>query len=368
MSGLRKTVLEKFLVLSVTFVICLIILEIGLRISGRSASNTYQGEFVQYRDFYRLKKNLVKVNDWSTYSYTTVTNSMGARDSIPREIDINEKPYIVFLGASQVFGQGVDYEESFVGIFARRAAKEGYEVFNFAVGGHFLKEQEMIFRETLDSAERKPSLVVLGISSSSLNWFDTTHSTLEPIMVKSGYLFYKSSWKKAYVRLIIKNTLSIYDFFRDVFWKLNAKWKMIEIGERLPKHFKLYTDESRVGSAEEAAMAEEYLDSFEKYCEENGIRLIYMFVPLVDSFRIKSVAEELGDDPSSYHPAMYEKIMIDYSNRSGVPLLNPRPLLEKYYRDGVQLSFDRDPHYNEFANKAVGDYITEAVFGENALF
>jgi len=363
-----KILLEKAAVLAATLLVCLVILEIGLRISGRSASNTYQGEYVQYRDFYRFKKNLVKVNDWSTYSYTTITNSIGARDSRTGDVDIDKNPYIVFLGASQVFGQGVDFDESFVGIFSEYAAGKGIEVLNFAVGGHFLKEQETIFREFVEKTRRKPELVILGLSSSSLNWYDTTHSTLEPIMVKSGYLFYESSWKKAYIRLIIKNTLSIYDFFRDVFWKLNAKLNLIEVSERLPKHFELYSEDSRLTKPDEAEKAGEYLDEFGAYCAGKGIKVVYLFVPLVDSFRLKGVLSEMGVDPSRYRPSLYEQFMIDYARKNGKTLLNPRPVLKKHYNLGEKLCFDRDPHYNEFANRLVGEYLIEEVFVKHELF
>ncbi len=363
-----KIIFEKAAVLAATLILCLVILEIGLRISGRSASNTYRGEYVQYRDFYRFKKNLVKVNDWSTYSYTTITNSIGARDSETGDVDINKKPYIVFLGASQVFGQGVDFDESFVGIFSDYAAGKGIEVLNFAVGGHFLMEQETILREFIEDERRKPELVILGLSSSSLNWYDTTHSTLEPVMVKSGYLFYKSSWKKAYIRLIIKNTLSIYDFLRDVFWKLNARLNLIEISERLPKHFELYSEESRLYNLDEAGEAEGYLNKFEEYCAGKGIKTAYLFVPLVDSFRLKSVLGDLGADPSRYHPSLYEEFMIDYARKNGKLLLNPRPVLKKHYDLGEKLCFERDPHYNEFANRLVGEYLIEEVFLKHGLF
>ena len=108
--GKKRHLAEKLMVVSVTVILCFVMLEIGLRLSGRHASNVSDGPYVQYRDFYRLKKNFVKVNDWSTYYYRTITNSYGARDREPRTLDINEKPYIVFLGASQIFGQGVEFD------------------------------------------------------------------------------------------------------------------------------------------------------------------------------------------------------------------------------------------------------------------
>ena len=43
-------------------------------------------------------------------------------------------------------------------------------------------------------------------------------------------------------------------------------------------------------------------------------------------------------------------------------------MLKEYYDQGKELDLGRDPHYNEFSNRIVGEYIVEKVFVENELF
>ena len=74
MFKIRKKHFAKLLIFVATVIICLAMLEIGLRLPGRKASNISEGEFEQYKNFFRLKKNSVKHNDWSTYTYTVYTN------------------------------------------------------------------------------------------------------------------------------------------------------------------------------------------------------------------------------------------------------------------------------------------------------
>lgn len=341
-----------------TVIICLAMLEIALRLQGHKASNISEGEFEQYKNFYRLKKNTVKHNDWSTYAYTVITNSYGARDDHTGPVDIADKPYIVFLGASQVFGQGVDYEDSFVGIFDEYASKMGYEVLNMAVGGHYLKEQEELFKDFMENAPNKPSLLFKCLSAHTINQFDSRHGN---IVVKSGYLFDAGSWKMAYIRLLLKNTLSMYRFFSDIAWGLDSKMGLLGNIDWVPAHYKAYSTNSILYQDEEVKKLEEHLNSFESYCDRMGIKLVYMYIPLVDSFRLMEVLPQLGEDPSDYDTSIYVDFLDNHCRRTGHLFINPRPTLKKQYDEGKQLCFgyDIDLHYNKFANGIVGEYLID---------
>ncbi len=120
-----------------TVLACLAGLEIGLRAVGRSPTNMAEGIADQYGDSFRLKKNITKTVKLPAFSYTVHTNEYGFRDASVGPKGLMGKPFDVFLGASDVFGNGVDFEDSFVGVFAQEASKRGIGVLNLAVGGHF---------------------------------------------------------------------------------------------------------------------------------------------------------------------------------------------------------------------------------------
>ena len=362
---MKKRVLGKLLVFSITLMVCLLLLEIGLRVMGRRSFEISQGEYAQHGSSYRLKKNTTKIHDWSTSTFTVHTNSFGTRERTVGEKDMSDRPYIVFLGDSQVFGLGVDYEESFVGIFADHAAEKGVDVLNLAVGGHFLLEQEEMFRDMIKILPEKPSLVFYTINASSMNWFDSIHKS---IVVKDGYVFYEATWKSAYLRMMLTNNFSIYVYFRDIFWSLHRSWGGGDGNVRLPNHFAWYSKESRLYDPAIVLKLEDHLDRFKSYCDDCGIRVIYLYVPVADSFTIRERVTRLGQDPAEYDIYLYDRFIEDYCARHEYLCLNPKPLLKEYYDQGEQLDLGRDLHYNEFSNRLVGEYIIEKVFVENELF
>lgn len=362
---MKNKYFEKLLVFSVTLTVCFIFLEAGLRITGHRAFNISVGEYRQYGRSYRLKKNSTKFHNWSTSSFAVKTNSLGLRDKVAGERDLGDRPYVLFLGDSQTFGLGCDYEKTFVGVFADYAAGRGIEVLNLAVGGHFLLEQEELFKDMLKVLPKKPSMVFYTFNPSSLNNFDNVHNS---VVVKSGYLFYESTWKSAYVRMMLQNNLSIYVFFRDILWSLYRSWGGSDDKVRLPRHFNLYSKNSKLYDADITSRLEDYLNSFQSYCDEIGIRTVYLYLPIVNSFTIKEAVTQLGRDPGEYDVSLYERYTEDFCTRHGHLFLNPKPLLKEYYDQGVVLDLVRDLHYNEFSNRVVGEYLIEKVFIEHELF
>lgn len=357
--------LEKLIVFSVTVILCFLMLEFGLRIKEGRRFDISEGEYKQHGNSFRLRKNITKQHRWSTSTFTVKTNSIGARAKTTGDNDLSDRPYVVFLGDSQVFGLGVDYEKSFVGIFDEYASQKGIKVLNLAIGGYFILEQEKFFWDFLENVPRKPIAVFYTFNASSMNWFDSKH---ESTVVKNGYLFYRSNWKSAYVRMMIRNNLAMYVFFRDTFWGVYRRLNIEENEVKLPRHFNLYSRDSRLRDPDVAKQLEAHIDKFQNRCDELGIRTIYMYVPIADSFRIKEVVTRLGLDPNEYDITLYDRFIEGYCVRHGRLLLNPRPILREYYEQGEMLDLGRDLHYNEFTNRIVGEYLIEETFIENELF
>ena len=167
-----KTFLNRTLLIFFVLIFCLSLLEIGLRVIGRMPSNMTDGIFEQYGNSYRLKRNIRKVTNWPSFSYITYTNSFGFRDKKVGERDVNNKPYYIFLGGSDAFANGVNYEDSFVGIFAEAASKNNIDILNMAVGGHFFEDQKTIFMKFMNNAPRKPSMIILCMNINIVSFFD----------------------------------------------------------------------------------------------------------------------------------------------------------------------------------------------------
>lgn len=81
-----------------------------------------------------LPKNFDGPKGWGDRQYRLVTNSLGFKDSQARQVERNGAGYrILLLGDSFTEGVGLPYEETFAGLLAAAAAREGIEVLNAGV-------------------------------------------------------------------------------------------------------------------------------------------------------------------------------------------------------------------------------------------
>jgi hypothetical protein len=353
-----KTYSEKPIILLVVILFCLSLLEIGLRIMGWMPSNMTDGIFVQHGTSYRLGKNIEKLTQWPSFSYVTYTDSFGFRDKKYAERNINEKPYFVFLGASAVFGNGVNYEDSFVGIFADSLTEHGIEVLNLAVGGHNFADQEALFIDFTKNISRKPSKVFLCLNPLFIYNFDCKHQN---IIVKNGYLLNEKAWRTGYIRLILGNISSAYCFIRNNIRTLHAK-RIKSYVNIDSQYLLMYSKHGKMHDSNIIKHFEGYLQRFEQYCDQIGSTPIYVYIPVIDSFSLNKNLLKLGKDPGDYDVSFYEKFLERYCKDKKITFLNPKPILKDLYDKGIPLKFIQDAHYNQFANRAVGEYISNQIF------
>lgn len=334
-------------------------MEIGLRILGRLPSNRTDGFFEQNGDSYKLKKNFEKEINWPAYSYTVKTNSLGLRDNKTGTMTIDGKEYFVFMGASETFANGVNYEDSFVGIVSSAALKNNINVLNSSVGGHYIIDQKALLQGLIQSIGYNPSKIFLCLTPPAINRFDTKD---EDIIVKSGYLFGKTAWKIAYVNMMIANLSSAYCYFRENFRKLQTRLMHYDSSPKFSNisHFFLKTD--RIQSPDTQKLFEDSMDEFLLYCKKNNITLVFVYLPIIDGYRLKEVVTELGEDPTRYDTSFHPSLLARYCKSRNVKLINLDPVLESYYKKGIQLRFTLDAHYNAFTNDIIGKYLISSIF------
>ena len=356
-----KTFLNRTLVIFIVLIFCFSLLEIGLRVIGRVPTEMMEGIVEQWGSSFRLKNNLKKTIRYPSFSYEVNTNSFGFRDKTTGEKNLDNKPYYIFLGASDVFANGVNYEDSFVGILGEFASKKGIEVLNLAIGGHFFLDQELLFKDFLKKVIRKPEKLFFCVNALHIPKFDKKN---ENIVVRSGHLFEKKNWKPSYLRIMIGNVSSAYCFFRDNIRKFQARKGNVKGEDNNSEFLNIYFKQNRMHDPETIKQFENYLKGFEKYCHEEGITPIYVYLPLADSFRLKELLMKLGKNPEEYDTSYYEELMVAYCKNQGVKLINLGPILKMYYEKGIKLRFDLDSHFNKFTNRVIGEYLIEEMFSK----
>jgi len=351
--------IEKFVIITLVLIICIGSLEIGLRLIGRQPTNTTMGISEQWGSCFRIKKNIEKRINSPAFNFTVFTNEFGFRDKKIGKRNIGKKPYYVFLGASEVFANGVNYEDSFVGIFADFASKKKIDVLNLAVGGHRFPDQDSLFKEFLSIAPQKPTICFNCVNDLHIPKFDKKQ---EDLIVKNGHVFEKNSWKSAYVRRLLGDYSAAYVFFRNNIRKLQEQYLNFKPSGDMPEFFQIYSKKNRMHNSKNIKKFENYLLGFEKYCYDNDITPIFVYLPITDSYDLNDLLKEHNENPEDYDSSYYSSLMENYCKRHNSKLINLRPVLEKYHNDGKELRFKLDPHFNLFANRIIGEYLIRTIF------
>jgi hypothetical protein len=342
-----------------TLLACLVMLELGLRAIGRSPTNMADGIADQYGDSFRLKKNASKVMKFPAFSYTVHTNEFGFRDNAVGPRDLAGKEFCAFLGASDVFGNGVEFGDSFVGVFAAEASRRGLEVLNLAVGGHYFLDQEFLLKDFMKTSGLTPSSIFLCINALHIPKFDRRN---QHVIVKNGYAIDREGWRVAYLRLMAGNISSAFCFFRDSIRRIQERYFQLEVGEKSPEFLQIYDKRNPIRQPERTKGFEDYLTGFETFCRQNEIELVYVYLPLSDSFSLEEMIRKLGANPEDYDAAFYVDLMRSHCEKSGHRLIDPAQALGRLWAGGQVLRFKLDPHFNALANKVIGEYLAAEFF------
>jgi hypothetical protein len=358
-SLLRACLRATLLLVLPTVMVCLVMLEAGLRLSGRLPSNTTDGIFEAHgTETYRLRKNMTKVSRTPSYACVIHTNAFGLRDRAPGVRSLGPAPYYAFLGDSLTFANGVDYEASFVGVFADLARPRGVEALNLGVGGHRLSDQEEQLRDFLASAPQRPARVVVVFTAQFVTGFEDRYSDL---FVKNGYLFRRGAWLLPYVTVTLGNSSSAYCFVRDGLRKLQHR--ISPPGQRTALELlQIYSKEEPWGRPAVVQRLESRLDALDELIRRGtGAPPIYVYLPTAADLRAGELLALTGQPADRYDFQTYETLLERHCARSGIPFVSLAPVLAKRHAEGRPLSFMQDMHYNADTNAVIGQALHDAL-------
>lgn len=346
-----------------TVLVCLVILEIGLRVIGRVPSNMSDGIFEKYNNSYRLKKNITKISRTPVYSCIIHINELGFRDAASGPRTLGPKPYDLFLGESLTFGNGLDYDETFVGLYAQSMKSRGTDVVNLAIGGHKFLDQEDLFRDFSRTATRMPSRVIICFSPLLIDGFDRPYTD---IVIKNGYIFQKSNWLLPYVRIVMGNTSSAYCFFRDNIRKIQARVSNYNLAVAR-ELMSFYAKDNRLVEPSVSERLESSLDRLDSLID--GVRAdpVYIYLPLSTDFMLEDLVRQSGRDPNDYDVLFYYKLIEKHCKKRGIPLIDVSPALAELFKKGQVLNFVRDAHYNAAASRVIADSIIQKMPAQGVL-
>jgi hypothetical protein len=339
-----------------TIVLCLALLEVGLRWKGRGPSNVTDDIFEPYRQAYRLKPNQTKVSHTPSFTCTIHTNALGFRDRAPgpRALAL---PYIAWMGDSATFANGVDYEESFVGRFGALSERRGIEVVNLAVGGHHLGEQEDLLQDFIASVPRKPDRIVFVFTPQLIALFEKRH---EDLVLHGGYLFPRDRWIGPYAIVLLNNASSAYGFLRDGIRRVQAK--LFPSGAKAAAEMlAMYARSFPAESEEVTRRFEDRVAGLDAQIRAAGVTPVHVYLPTTADLRAGELLALTSARAEDYDFEHYRDALARASLRAGVQLVDLTAVLKAEHAKGAPLGFAQDMHYNAAAQAVIAQALHDEI-------
>lgn len=347
----------KLLIVLTTLIVCLAMLEVGLRVMNRYPLGKTEGYQEKGGISYVLKKNFTKTVVWPSMSFTVHTSDMGFRAKQPGPQAIGPKPYYAVLGASDAFGNGLDYENTFVGLFAEKMARHNVDVVNLAVAGHHLLEQSALFKQFTSSVTNQPQAVIVIFNPNLIGGYDDIHSD---VVIRKGEIFEKEHWRSALFRMVLGNSSGAYCFFRDAFRRIQQRY-FVKDDVALSFWVERLSSQHPIKKPERTADFREKLRDLDRLIRGVNAKPIYVYCPPAGAFSLNDLAAKGKVDPGLIDTTFFSEIIRTHCADEGIEFVNFEPPVQERFNKGEKLNFDGDGHYNAATSRTVGDYLYEAL-------
>jgi hypothetical protein len=340
-----------------TLLLCLFALEVGLRVLDRYPTGSMEGHLRQAGVSYRLRTNCTKVVHWPTMHFTVYTDDHGFRFKAPGPRNIGVRAYYAVLGSSEVFANGLDYEQSFVGVLAQHLEPRGLDVVNMGIPGQAFMEQSLQFQEFTRSSGAAPKKVLICLNPILIGEYDNMH---EDVAVHHGELFYKDNWRLPLLKMMLSRSSTTYCFFRDGI--RNAQLQYLPRKDVSASYYiEKYSTDLPIHRPEKTADFLKRLKELEDYVRSLNATPVCIYNPTVGGFLLDKLKAEGKVDGRLFDTQFFSRLAQKHCEAEGIQFINVEPFLQKKYDKGEKLNFDLDSHYNAPTSRAIGDFIYQAL-------
>jgi hypothetical protein len=340
-----------------TLALCFAILEVGLRISGRYRIGSFGGFLEQGGLSYRLKANTTKRLEWPKVTFTVYTDDHGFRYRRTGTRAIGGKPYYAVLGSSEVFGNGLDYDQTFIGVLSGKLESDGIDVVNLAIPGHHLLEQISIFDAYASSATVQPQKVIIVLNPLFVGNYDDLQKNT---VVKMGQLVEKDNWRVPLAKKMLDDQSAGYRFFRDRIRNAQATYFPRQDHD-LSFYLERYSKKYPIRTAERTKDFLRQMKDFEQRIRDLGATPVCVYAPTVGGFLLNELKAGGKLDGSLFDTEFFVDLAQRHCAAEGIQFVNLEPLLQKRYDRGEKLNFDSDAHFNGPTSLVIGEYLYDAL-------
>lgn len=381
---LNKKFLNYFTMFILVFILCSLILELGVRSffeGPRYLCTIYEKDDLLG---YKLKPNVSMIIDFNYFKQNVSLNSLGLRDVNYLKKESNETR-ILALGDSFLFGAVWDVNQVFVKILERKlnndAENKKYSIINAGVSGYGSYEEKEFLKR--DGRLLEPDTVLYFFY---LNDVESDFGAPQSIVLDNGCAISKSSLNLSYFSpQRLKNWLILnsraYVFFRFIIinensWLRNNLYDLrnflvdLELVKPPSLQYKIllseYDKETSLGWNSTLSNVKEMND----FSIDNNLKFIVLFIPM--KFQIY---DDLWNDykkRNRINDSIYDfekpvKILRDSSKKDNFSFIDLTPLIrneidKKNITESIY--YEGDAHFNVVGNKLVGEILYEQLRGK----
>lgn len=320
--GYRNAAMNVLLVSIPTLVVCLLAIEVPLRMAGYGQLEIYEPHPAL---FWRLKPNQVGLTKVDRKPFHI--NSHGTRGSEFDSIKPAGTIRIVSLGDSRTFGWGLSDEEAYSALLETRLQKrvggrQKIEVINAGVNAWSYPQMYAYFRH--DGLTHKPDYVVVGEAN---GWTQFVEGA-DPAFVR------RFMWSVRFKNLLRR--FAVYHYvievkLEHVYQRYREKFIPVD-----PRNDSLYKDQQR---PDPDAVFKEAIGNLCRLALSQGVTPVLLYLP---------TRQELREEPTTVY-----RTKAAIARELEIPLVDLTPLLKGR---GEELYLQADPvHLNVAGNRIIAD-------------
>ena len=351
-----KKFMGNIILLVISTTLCVVVLEIGLRIFAPQivvCKINYEwrqdDNVLPYVPKENYTGNMI-LKDQFDAALTTNSHGFRGRSELAIEKSDGVKR-IAFIGDSFTFGWGVDDDEVFVSLFEEKFKGSGKEIetINAAVYGYDIVQYREVFDRLI---KYNPDVIFLGFCLE--NDFNITPLKGSGSADKS--IRVERMGMASRVRNIINN-MHIVAMIRDRLYITFPKIRNFMLSAGINNKRDIFLEEYTSVLTASLNKTEKIIVSMKNEAEARGIEFCIILIPLKEQIYCR---EEINRFPG-YDIDRPNHVMEDMLKRLGVEYVDLLPLLVKEReRSSKRLYFDIDPHWTAYGHERVSEILYNA--------
>ncbi len=326
------------------------------RLLGDTPSADLDGLYMQFGDAYKQRPSVDTGAQWSTGYFSVHTDELGLRCDGARQMKTSPGDHVdvLFMGDSQGFGNGVNFEDTIPGTVASLARAQNYVVRNACVSGHHPPNQLALAQWLRDDEKLRVSTYVYLFTPVAIA---SCNSPVAARVGDDGQLYGETVDSMVQSRRWVKTHSVAYSRIRDA---VRSEGIGVQPDEETPFVFRLYS--SNPPEPLNGNKCGEFLQRFKQFAALDGATVQAVYVPLTletNFDTIRQGAERHGLAVDSETPF---RILSEAAKQANIPVHDLRPVLQSMYLKGQPLSLLPDFHYTGAVSKASGENIWQRIY------